>query len=231
MDPIRCLCLSASYSLSTRSFPLLQCSQGDPGFLRRSAGPSPPAPLRRRTREGSPAPRRVELYSSRSRVRSSCFPFPVANALSPSRILAPLPFISVGGGDDGVGSGDGRGWRCSPSASMSDWGFCSPGLIHGGDVELVDFPAAEEARCDAFALIMGGVGSGSHPLLWVWLEVGRRDVFGRRRRHLCSPGGWLRRRRRLVLHLCERGGSFQYSPSAGPGFRPLASPAVADCCS
>ena len=84
-------------------------------------------------------------------------------------------------------------------------------------------------RC--FCSNNGGVGSGSHPLLGVWLEVGRWDVFGRRRRHLCSPGGWLRRRRRLVLHLCERGGSFQYSPSAGPGFRPLASPAVADCCS
>jgi len=56
-------------------------------------------------------------------------------------------------------------------------------------------------RC--FSSNNGGVGSGSHPLLGVWLEVGRRDVFGRRRRHLCSPGGWLRRRRRLVLHLCK----------------------------
>jgi len=60
-------------------------------------------------------------------------------------------------------------------------------------------------RC--FCSNNGGVGSGSHPLLGVWLEVGRRDVFGRRRRHLCSPGGWLRRRRRLVLHLGERVGA------------------------
>ncbi|XP_039830135.1 uncharacterized protein LOC120691191 isoform X2 [Panicum virgatum] len=105
---------------------------------------------------------------------------------------------------------------------MSDWGFCSPGLIHGGDVELVDFPVAEEARCDAFALIMGGVGSGSHPLLRVWLEVGRRDVFGRRRRHLCSPGGWLRRRRRLVLHLCEKGWELPVLPVCGTWISALA---------
>ena len=48
---------------------------------------------------------------------------------------------------------------------MPDWGFCSSGLIHGGDVELVDFPAAEEARCVAFALIMGESGVDPIPCL------------------------------------------------------------------
>ena len=51
----------------------------------------------------------------------------------------------------------------------------------------------------------GGFGSRSHPLVRVCLELCRwmffGDVFGRRR--LYFPGGWLRRRRRLVLHLCE----------------------------
>ena len=77
----------------------------------------------------------------------------------------PSPSSASARGDDGVGSGDGRGRRCSPSASMPDWGFCSSGLIHGGDVELVDFPAAEEARCVAFALIMGESGVDPIPCL------------------------------------------------------------------
>jgi len=48
---------------------------------------------------------------------------------------------------------------------MSDWVFCSPGLIHGRDVELVDFPAAVVARCIAFTLIMGESGVDPIPCL------------------------------------------------------------------
>ena len=72
------------------------------------------------------------------------------------------------------------GWF-SPSASVSDWGFCSPGLNHGGDFEFVEFPAAVEARCICSTLIMGE----STVVLFPWLEFALSWVAG------CSSGMFL----------------------------------------
>jgi len=126
--------VSASYLLSTRSFPLLQCSQGDfegdPGFLRCSAGPlssgaSPATDLR-----GEPGSTAGGLYSSRSRL-GLVLPFPTATLLSSSMVLVPLPFSSGGGGDVGAGSGEGRWWRlvvlrpsvCGVELLFAPWGL------------------------------------------------------------------------------------------------------------
>jgi len=72
----------------------------------------------------------------------------------------------------------GRVGRFFPPASVSDWGFCSPGLNHGGDFEFIEFPATVEARCVCSTLIMGE----STVVLFPWLEFALSWVAG------CSSG-------------------------------------------